>query len=110
MRLDISDEIMSEVLRILQGKFEYSPPALREAEARVSTITQRAKPTERLHVIEADPTDNRILECAVAAKSDYIVTDDKRHLRPLGRYDEIPIVPVADFLKILEQRQSTRGL
>ena len=31
----------------------------------------------QLDVIREDPADNRILECAVAAGSDYIVTGDK---------------------------------
>ena len=43
--------------------------------------------------------DNRILECAVAAGSDYIVSGDKDLLR-LGSYDAIRILNVADFLAL----------
>ena len=44
-----------------------------------------------------DPPDNRILECAVSAGSDFIVTGDKDVLR-LGSYDSIRIITVSDFL------------
>ena len=50
-----------------------------------------------------DPPDNRILECASAAGSDYIVSGDKDLLR-LGRYDSIRIVRVAEFLELAQER------
>ncbi len=46
-----------------------------------------------------DPDDNRILEWATAAQSNYIVTGDKNLLR-LGSYDGIEIIKVAEFLKL----------
>ncbi len=49
------------------------------------SATFDTNPTQTLDVIKEDPDDNRILECAAAAKSDYIVTDDKDLLR-LGKY------------------------
>jgi predicted nucleic acid-binding protein len=64
----------------------------------------RVTPTQTLDIIQVDPPDNRILECAAAAKSDYIVTGDKRHILPLGTYAGIPIVKVADFLGQLQER------
>ena len=53
-------------------------------------------PTETLHVIKEDPDDDRILECAAAAKSDFIVSEDKDLLR-LGQFGHAPIVSVRDF-------------
>jgi len=55
-------------------------------------------------VIKEDPPDNRVLECAVSAGSDYIVTGDKDLLR-LGRYDAIRILSVADFLDLPPERE-----
>ncbi len=46
-----------------------------------------------------DPDDNRILECASAAGSDYIVSGDKDLLR-LGTYDSMRILNVSDFLEL----------
>jgi hypothetical protein len=47
-------------------------------------------PTQTIDVIKEDPDDNRILECAVTAGSDVIVTYDKDLLR-LGEHMGIKI-------------------
>jgi predicted nucleic acid-binding protein len=57
-----------------------------------------------LDVIKEDPPDNRILECASTACSDYIVTGDKDLLR-LGSYASIRILSVSQFLDIIEGPQ-----
>lgn len=49
-------------------------------------------------MIEDDPTDNRILECALAADAKFVVTGDKKHLLPLGSFQGVSIVGLADFL------------
>ncbi|MBM3239972.1 PIN domain-containing protein [Candidatus Poribacteria bacterium] len=54
-------------------------------------------PTERIKVIEQDPDDNRILECAVEGNVNYIVSGD-RHLLNLGRYRGIEIITISEFL------------
>jgi putative PIN family toxin of toxin-antitoxin system len=48
--------------------------------------------------ITDDPDDNRILEAALAAKADAIVSGDK-HLLDLGTWNGIPILSLADFLR-----------
>ena len=48
-------------------------------------------------MIEADPTDDRILECAVAAVAEVIVSGDS-HILSLGNFRGIPIMRVAEFL------------
>lgn len=47
----------------------------------------------------SDPDDNRILECAVASKSDYIVTGEEDLLR-LGDFEGIRIVSLSEFLEL----------
>jgi predicted nucleic acid-binding protein len=56
-------------------------------------------------VIKTDPSDNRILECAVAAKSDFIVSGDTRHVLPIGIHEGIPIIRLADFMERLGHAQ-----
>jgi predicted nucleic acid-binding protein len=51
--------------------------------------------------ITDDPDDNRILEAALAAKADAIVSGDK-HLLDLGTWNGIPILSLADFLSRLK--------
>jgi predicted nucleic acid-binding protein len=43
--------------------------------------------------------DNRILECALAAGAEVIVTGD-RHLLKLKKYQDIAIIRLADFLRM----------
>jgi hypothetical protein len=52
-----------------------------------------------IHVIKEDPADDRILECAATAKSDFIVSEDKDLLR-LGQFGSAQIVSVRDFINL----------
>jgi putative PIN family toxin of toxin-antitoxin system len=61
---------------------------------------EMVSPQTKITRITADPDDNRVLEAAVEAQADYIVSGD-RHLLDLGDHDGIPIVTPADFLVIL---------
>ena len=70
----------------------------------VAALTQSAElvfPTDRATGATPDPDDEMILECAVAAEADFIVTGDKKHLLPLRQFQGIPIVAPADFLRRL---------
>jgi putative PIN family toxin of toxin-antitoxin system len=93
----ISQPILDETLRVLRQKFGWSADDLRDAEAAISAATYRVAPTETLDVVEADATDNRIVECAVASSSHTIVSGD-RHLLALGQFRGISVLRVGDFL------------
>lgn len=100
IRLAISEAVMEETLRVLREKFHWPEDALREAAANINEFTERVRPSQLVDVIQEDPADNRILECAIAANSDFIVTGD-RHLLRLERYGSIRITKVADFLELV---------
>jgi predicted nucleic acid-binding protein len=48
-------------------------------------------------------TDNRILECALAANAGYVVTGDN-HLLKLTRFGDIQMVRPADFMRMLDRQ------
>ena len=98
IRLSISDAILEETIRVLSDKFQWEKAALREADATIRSIAEIVTPMQVVDVIKTDPPDNRVLECAAQAKSNYIVSGD-RDLLKLGRFRDIPIVRVAEFLK-----------
>ena len=54
-----------------------------------------------LRVVEDDPTDDKILACAVEGQVDYVVASDK-HLLEIGSYAGIPIVTPRRFLGLVE--------
>ena len=58
-------------------------------------------PVERARGATTDPDDDMVLECALAAEADFIVSGDKRHLLPLKKFRGIPILSPAAFLSRL---------
>jgi putative PIN family toxin of toxin-antitoxin system len=99
--LAASEAIIAEALRVLRDKFDRTPEWLAHADQQLRVIAQLVEPTERLQVIEADPTDDRILECAVAADAEVLVSGDT-HLLRLGSFRGILIQRVAEFLSGLQ--------
>jgi putative PIN family toxin of toxin-antitoxin system len=70
----------------------------------VEALTESAElvfPVERATGATPDPDDEMILECALAAEADIIVSGDKKHLLALRQFQGIPIVSPADFLRRL---------
>jgi putative PIN family toxin of toxin-antitoxin system len=55
-----------------------------------------------------DPTDNKVLACAVEGQADFVVASDD-HLVKLERFSNIPIVPPRRFLEVLEQGQEDQS-
>ena len=98
VRLALSSEILDEIEATLRRKFSWPEDKIAEARVALRAITEPIVPAVILDVVKDDPDDNKILECAQSAHSDCIVTGDKDLLR-LARYDGMPIITVAEFLK-----------
>ena len=62
-------------------------------------------PSERASGATPDPNDEMVLECALAAEADFIVSGDKKHLLPLQRFRGIPILSPSEFLRSLPAAQ-----
>ena len=98
LRIDISDPIINETMRVLRDRFQWPGELLHHTRETISGLCNQVSPVERLDVIKEDPDDNRILECAATAKSDFIVSEDK-HLLKVGQFGRARIVKVAEFLE-----------
>lgn len=94
----ISHDILAETVFILRSKFGWSNLQVEQADRMLRDIAVIITPRERLQVIKKDEADNRILECAVEGDADFIISGDKKHILPLRRYKQIPIVTAAAFL------------
>ncbi|MGD1097211.1 MAG: putative toxin-antitoxin system toxin component, PIN family [Bryobacteraceae bacterium] len=105
IRLSLSDAILTEIEETLRNKFLWPPDRIKAAIETLLDITDCIRPTVTLDVVRDDPDDNKILECAQTANSDYIVTGDK-HLLKLCQYDGTPIITVAEFLSRFRQADS----
>lgn len=98
--LVISRSIISEIEAILKEKFKWSKRQISETSSYIRNIVTVINPDVSLSVVKNDPSDNKILECAVAAKANYIVTGDKNHLLPMKEYKGIKIVNPAELLRL----------
>jgi putative PIN family toxin of toxin-antitoxin system len=83
---------------VLAVKFRWDPEQLQEDEAYLRRISKMVTPTEPVVAVSADPDDDKILACALAAQADAVVTGD-HHLLDLGEYRGISVMRVADFLR-----------
>jgi putative PIN family toxin of toxin-antitoxin system len=93
--------ILTETARVLQLKFDWAEDRARHAIQEISQTATVLRPRPTLHVLRDEP-DNRILECAMAAQADWIVSGD-RHLLALKRHAGSVIISLAHFLAELEK-------
>lgn len=72
-----SEEILDELRDKLISKFERSDIIADIFIGRIRKIAELIEITKRVNVVKRDPSDNKILECALAGEADLIVTLDK---------------------------------
>ena len=97
--LVISPAILVETTRVLVDKFQREEEEVMRFVRLLYDIGKIIRPKKKIRIIKKD-SDNRILECAVDGKADYIVTGDRKHLIPLVNFKNIPIITPGEFLKI----------
>ncbi len=101
IRLCMSEPIVKELKGVLQrSKFDYSPEMIQVILTELTGIADFVNPLKTMDVVLEDPEDNRILECAVEAEANYIVTGDF-HLLKLIRYRNIEVLNAVAFLEKL---------
>ncbi len=94
--LALSKPILDELLTILARKFAREREQLSRTAVFLADLAQLVSPTVTVTVLDDEP-DNRILECAVAASADVVVTGDKAMLG-LGEYEGIRIIKLSTYL------------
>ena len=100
VELHASTFILGEVDRVLREKLAWEEDRAERTVAQIRRVAGEIhEPAESVvTAIEDDPTENRILECALAADTELLVTGDKKHLLPLGFFRGIATVGLSDFL------------
>lgn len=98
-QLAVSEALLAEIREVLHLKFSWSEDEISAALSQLDECGVHVHPTETLDVVPDDIDDNRILECAVAAQAEFIVTGDN-HLLRLARFRNIRILKVADFISL----------
>jgi putative PIN family toxin of toxin-antitoxin system len=94
-----SEPIQSEVRRVLLEKFEWPQAMLQRALPVLWSRGKMVVPSSTVRAVEDDPDDDRILECAVEAQAQIVVSGD-HHLLALQEYKSILIVTPRRFLEL----------
>jgi uncharacterized protein len=98
IRAFISQDILDEIGKVLGRDFGYSEKEVEQAISSFVLFTHRVEPKERISVIDEDPDDDRIVECALCAGASYIVNQDN-HLLKLKEYRGVKILSPKQFLE-----------
>ena len=99
--LCLSPFILEEVAGVLGRKFDWAEERSSQALRALGDAATIVEPRQRPEVIQGGHADNRILECAVTASADYLVTGDRRHLLPLEEHQGARILNAPRFLSFL---------
>ena len=101
----VSEDIGLEVSKVLQ--YPRVSEILRKTGVREKDVLRifavnprRVEPKVELHIVNEDEEDNKILECALAARADIIVSGDK-HLLNLGKFKKTKILTPKEFFNNL---------
>ena len=96
-----SKQLIEELCRTLRyPKFNLSQDEVESIRSYYLLLFKIVSPTQAINVILEDSSDNMVLECALEAEADYIVSGDN-HLLNVGEFRRVKIVTAAELLKIL---------
>jgi len=95
-------EILNEFTEKLLVKLKFSEEMAQLAVTEIEIFSCLITIAGTLKVVQDDPEDDMVIECAVVGKATHIVTGDK-HLLGLKNYQEIAIVKATEFVKLLSQ-------
>ena len=99
--LIVSNQVVSEYLEVLRRpRFKIAHDELDNFTALILSKAEFVLPEESIPAVEANPSDNKFIEAAVARQADYIVSGDK-HLLDLKEYKGISIITPSAFLEQL---------
>ena len=100
VRVFLSPAILTEYDAVLKRpKFRLDPKAVETFLRDLRNAAVMVRPSQRVSRAPDEP-DNRFLECAVAARADYLVTGNKRHF-PFSAFEGTRIVRPAEFAQLV---------
>ena len=95
----VSPQMLSEYFETFEELAARYPD--RKPAAWPDALAQSAEmvfPLDHARGATADPDDEMVLECALAAEADFLVSGDKKHLLTLREFEGIKIVSCAELL------------
>lgn len=99
LRLYVSPPLLDEIEGVLVRKLRWPVRQARQVRVAIEDAGTLVFPTMRVDAVAEDDPDNRILECALAARA-HVVESGDRHLRSLRTFRGIAIVSPREFLGV----------
>ena len=95
-----SQDMVNELVKVLIVDFR-QPEEFAERQVNLLlAYSEIAEPKIKVKAVPEDPKDNIIIECALSADADYIITGDN-HLLKLKEYKNIKILTPKEFLDLI---------
>ncbi|MDP3766172.1 MAG: putative toxin-antitoxin system toxin component, PIN family [Nanoarchaeota archaeon] len=97
----VSQDIINELMNVLARDFGRSKEEISAITDSLELFAKFVESKVMVNEIKEDSSDDRILECALASNSHYIVTQDN-HLLKLKAYKDVKIVTPKEFLDLVK--------
>ena len=103
VRFFVSPALLNEYEVVLKRpRFKLGHGEITELMENINRKALIVIPAKRLKILKADEPDNRILECAIKGKADFIITGNKRHF-PFEEFKGIKIVTPREFINSISE-------
>lgn len=99
-RIFVNDHVLEEIERVMVEQLKCSPRLARLTRDRCRRRAVRVAEIESKHSVPADPADTPILQAAISAGVDYLVTNDK-HLLAFNPHESLQIVSMTEYFELL---------
>ncbi len=91
---------MNELEEVLKEKFKQEQEFVDEQIALILEYAEIISPENKVDIVKEDPDDNKIIECAITTKAEYIISGDL-HLTKIKQVLGIKILKPTEFLELL---------
>ncbi len=103
IKIILSPQIIEEFKEVIsRERFGFSKEKINEAVRQILEIAEIIIPKQKLDIVKDDLDDNIILECALEAKANYIISGDE-HLLALKEYKSIRIINTTEFFNVFNK-------
>ncbi len=99
-KIHVCSQVLDEIEEVLVDQLKFSPRLASLTRIRAARRAVLTEPGRSRHHVPDDPKDNPILQAAIAANVDYLVTNDQ-HLLNLNPYEGMQIVSMTKFHELL---------
>lgn len=96
--------ILEEVYQKLKAKFNVPTEKVNSLIKILFFNSQIIYPEIKINIVKNDPSDNKIIECAVAGMASFIISGDT-HLLTMRNYQNIKIISPREFIKWFDDEE-----